>query len=285
MNILITGGRGFLGKVLVQKLQQEGHNTVAIDSKDSDLSKPESLQFLHSISSDFLFHLAGKTGIALSWQNPTDYYKANLDSTRHILEFARLRNIPIHYVSGYIYGNQGALPISEQILPKPNNPYAHSKWMGEEMCRFYKHCFSLPITISRPFNIYGPNQTSPFFIPRMIEQLLTQPEIQSLNLHPKRDYVFVEDVADALIAIMKKGKRGECYNIGTGHSFSCQEVIETLQNLLGTQKSIISKNQIDEIPHAQADITKIHCETGWQPKHSLQEGLAKCLISKVYRAC
>lgn len=279
LRILVTGGLGFLGKVLVQQLQNQSYETIATDSKTCDLSQERSLEYLESVNPDFIFHLAGKTGIVSSWQNPVAYYHANLDTIRNVLEYCRKKKIPMHFVSGYVYGNLGDIPLSEKMTPIPNNPYAHSKWMSEELCRFYSQSFSLPITISRPFNIYGPKQSSDFFIPRMIQQLQTQEEIFVRDLKPKRDYVFVEDVADAMIAIMHRGKPGNCYNIGSGVCLSCSEVIEEIQTLMKIHKPVHSEHQTrpEEILHAQADIAKINSELDWSPKHSLQNGLAKCL--------
>ena len=279
MKIFVAGGNGFLGQVLVQKLQLQGYKAISVHSKECDLSEANALDHLYAASPDYIFHLAGKTGIASSWELPAPFYQNNVDTTRTLLEYCRQCKIPMHYVSAYIYGNQGSSSISETVPAKPNNPYAHSKWMAEEMCHFYAHYFAVPVTISRPFNIYGPMQPSYFFISRMIHQLRTQETIQTLSLSSKRDYVFVEDVAEALIAIMLRGKAGECYNIGTGVCFSCKEVIDLLQSLLSTNKPICSEGQTrpEEILHAQADRNKISRELGWHPKYSLEEGLIKCL--------
>jgi nucleoside-diphosphate-sugar epimerase len=279
MKILVAGGKGFLGQALVQKLDLEGHTVISASSKQCDFSKETALPYLREISPDYIFHLAGKTSIPSSWECPNAFYCANVDTTRVLLEYCRESKTPMHYVSAYIYGNQGLHPISEDMAVQPNNPYAHSKWLAEELCRFYNRFFSLPITISRPFNIYGPGQSAHFFIPRVISQLRTQETIQVLDLTPKRDYVFVEDVAHALIAIMQRGTPGHCYNIGTGISFSCKEVIDLLQSLLGTHKSILSegKTRPEEISNAQANRDKISEATGWQPHHSLEQGLTKCL--------
>ena len=208
MRILIAGGKGFLGRALVQKLQREGYTTISVSSEQCDLTQTHALQYLLSLTPDYVFHLAGRTGILSSWEQPEVFYRANVDTTRTLLEFCRQRKIPLHFVSSYIYGNQGPHPISEEALVQPNNPYAHSKWLAEQLCRFYVQFFSMSVTISRPFNIYGPLQPSHFFIPRMIHQLRTQDTIQALTPDSKRDYVFVDDVLpDALrIAIMKKGR-------------------------------------------------------------------------------
>ncbi len=268
-----------MGQVLVRKLQLEGYTAISVSSEQCDLSQTNALQYLHSMAPDYVFHLAGRTGILSSWEQPKSFYQSNVDTTRTLLEYCRQRKIPMHYVSGYIYGNQGTNPISEEAAVQPNNPYAHSKWVAEEMCRFYVRFFSTSVTISRPFNIYGPLQPAHFFIPRMIDQLRTQEKIQAIDLTPKRDYVFVEDVAEALIAIMRQGKGGDCYNIGTGACFSCREVIDLLQSLLCMNKPIFSEKRArpEEILHAQADRSKISRELDWHPKHSLQEGLLKCL--------
>ena len=277
--ILVTGGKGFLGQVLTQKLVAQGHAVISPGSNECDFSKEAALAYLRSISPKYIFHLAGKTGIPMSWQNPAAFYQANVDTTRILLEYCRENKTPIHYVSAYIYGNQGPYPISEEARVEPNNPYAHSKWIAEELCRFYHRFYSVPMTISRPFNIYGPGQSPHFFIPRILSLLRTQETVKVLDLTPKRDYVFVDDVADALIAIMRYGLTGNCYNIGTGLSFSCKEVIALMQSLLGTQKSVLSdeKTRPEEISHAQANRDKLTQTTGWVPRYSLVQGLTKCL--------
>lgn len=277
MTILVTGGHGFLGQVLIKRLEAVGYKTMALGSSQCDLSEPKSVEYLLSLDVHFVFHLAGKTGILASFNQPALFYRSNVDTTRHVLECCRIKKIPMHYVSAYIYGNQGMRLISEDIPPEPNNPYAHSKWMGEEMCRFYANKFSIPVTISRPFNVYGPKQSSDFFIPRMINQLQNCDEVRLQDLHPKRDYVFVEDVADALIAIMKRGESGHSYNIGTGKVFSCEEVVSELQSILRTRKVVVSEHRTraEEIAHTQANIDKIS-KLDWFPSHTLREGLVKC---------
>jgi nucleoside-diphosphate-sugar epimerase len=270
MAILVTGARGFLGSALVRKLHEAGYETLSILR---DFSKLEEME------PSFVFHLAGKTGVLESFRSPALYYEANLDTTRFILEYCRLKKIGMHYVSGYVYGDVGDRPISEEMIPKPTNPYAHSKWMGEEMCRFYAKTFGVEITISRPFNVYGPGQSTQFFIPKMIEQALKNCDIRLRDLESKRDYVFIEDVAEALIAIMKRGKSSECYNIGFGISHSCKEVVAEIQKGLRVFKPVLVENPIlsKEVSVAWANIEKIEREVGWRPVHSLSMGLAKCL--------
>jgi nucleoside-diphosphate-sugar epimerase len=279
--MLVTGAAGYLGQALVQQLPR--HKVIALDRQTCDLSRPEAIVHLSSYPIDYIFHLAGRIGVMASWQNPADFYRNNVDTTRNLLEVARLKKIPMHYVSAYVYGNQIKQPISEEALCQPNNPYAHSKYLAEEMCRFYHRHYQVAVTISRPFNIYGGDQTRQMFIPSIVEQILHKEEVQMNDLAPRRDYVHIDDVVQALLAIMAHGKPGEVYNIGTGSSYSCKEVIALLQKLAQTQKPVISKNNCrpEEILDTRADLAKIQADTGWRPALSLEEGLTKVLLSQL----
>ena len=106
--ILVTGAKGFLGAALTRRLSQMGHQVTALERQTCDLAHPHSIEHLSSYPADFIFHLAGKIGVMASWQNPADFYRHNVDSTRHVLEVARIKQIPLHYVSAYVYGKQEA---------------------------------------------------------------------------------------------------------------------------------------------------------------------------------
>ena len=164
-------------------------------------------------------------------------------------------------------------PIGEGAVCAPSNPYAHSKFLAEEMCRFYHRHYGLPVTLSRPFNIYGPGQSKEMFIPFILEQL-AHDKISVNDLSPKRDYVHLEDVISALLAIKEHGKNGEVYNIGTGVSHSCGQVIDLIQKIAKSQKEVVSKNRArpEEVDETLADISKIQKETGWKPGITLEEG-------------
>lgn len=273
--IMVAGARGFVGSALVHQLNHLGYSVIPLHSKEIDLSHPDSVKQLLTHKADFIFHAAGKVGIASSWEDPASFYLANVNTTLHLLEYARHLQIPLHYVSAFVYGNQERQPISENEQPLPNNPYAHSKWMAEELCKFYHQAYSLPITISRPFNIYGNGQSQEFFIPGLIHQICHEEQITLQDSAPKRDYVYIDDVAEALISIMERGKSGSIYNIGTGVSHSCGELVAILQTIMKSCKKVHVKNikRPNEIAEARADIAKICSETGWSPKYTLQQGI------------
>jgi nucleoside-diphosphate-sugar epimerase len=280
MKIMVTGAQGFVGSALIKKLHMAGYSVIPISHAEWELESPDTVQMLARHSVDYIFHLAGRVGVSESWESPLEFYRANVDATRHVLEYARLRNVPMHFVSTYLYGIQHHQPIAELASLSPTNPYAHSKSMAEDLCRYYQKAFQMQLTISRPFNIYGPGQPSTFFIQRVVEQILTKDVIEVSASMPRRDYIFIDDVADALIAIMEWGSKGEVYNIGTGMSFSCAEVIERLQEIMKTNKAVVYNEQVrkGEIPDCRADISKIKADTHWQPRYSLVEGL-KALIT------
>ena len=273
--VVVSGSQGFIGRTLVRHLIHAQYDVIPIKSTEIDLTQSQSVQQLMAFKADFIFHLAGRVGIMPSWNDPLRFYEANVNTTVHMLEYARLMAIPLHYVSAYVYGNQIQQPISESAIPLPNNPYAHSKVIAEGLCQFYNRSFLVPITISRPFNIYGKDQSKDFFIPSVVDQISNSDQITIHDCSPKRDYIYIDDVADALICIMERGKAGSIYNIGTGISHSCGDLISILQSILKTSKkiNITHIKRPNEVFDACADITKIQTEIKWSPKYTLEEGL------------
>ncbi|MFI0435951.1 MAG: NAD-dependent epimerase/dehydratase family protein [Parachlamydiaceae bacterium] len=278
-SVLVTGAFGFIGKFLVRKLMKQGYCVIPVASKDIDLVNPKAIDQLLVNKADYIFHLAAKVGVPASWDDSAGFYSVNISSTLHVLEYAKRSGTPVHYVSAYVYGNQEKQPLSEDVAPLPGNPYALSKCMAEELCRFYHRLFGLAITISRPFNVYGEGQSRNFFIPFVIDQICFKDEVTIHHGSPKMDYIYIEDVTDALIAIMEKGKNGAVYNIGTGVSTSCLGVVSLLQGILKTDKKVNVLNiaRLNQILEARADISKISLETGWSPRYTLLEGLEKAL--------
>lgn len=183
------------------------------------------------------------------------------------------------FVSAYLYGKPEKLPISEFDEIQSNNPYAHSKYLAEELCKFYSEFYAVKVTIARPFNIYGKNQKDHFLIPYIIKQVLNNEVIQVKDLNPKRDYIYLEDLVDGLVKTMENNKQFSIYNFGSGTSLSVSEIIETIQKIAGTNKKVISEYQErqNEIMNVVADIQNAKKDLDWKPIVSFEDGIREVI--------
>ncbi len=283
-NILITGSEGFIGQALKKKIKKEfpEYKIFGFDIQDGDISTTEPA-FDHI---DHVFHLAGKTYIPKSWEEPLEFYKTNVTGTNIILEFCRKRKASLTYISAYVYGMPEYLPISEKHPVNPNNPYMHSKILAESLCRFYARHYNVKITILRPFNVFGPGQKPNFLIPLLIDQLLSKDKdiILVKDLRPKRDFIYIEDLLNAIILTLQEEKGIKIYNVGSGISISVKEIIEMLMEVTNIKKNIKTKEECrrNEILDVRADITKINNNLGWKPQFTFREGIIET-IELLYR--
>jgi len=198
-----------------------------------------------------------------------------VQGTVDLLEYCRTGAIPLVYVSGYCYGVADRLPIPETAPLRPNNPYAFSKAAAEAACRFFSERFHVPVTILRPFNVYGPGQRRQFLIPQLIAQALdpAAPELIVHDPRPRRDFVHVDDLITALCTV-PVGDEARVYNVGSGRSHSVGEIVQMVQRAAGTEKPLVARGspRADEIPDAVADISAIRA-LGWRPQIELADGL------------
>ena len=278
-NILVTGASGFIGTELVNNLKKSGYKVFEFNSKDGDISEYNLLEKYKDINIDHIFHLASKTFVPYSWENPLEFYKTIVIGTGNILEFCRLKNISLTYVSSYLYGVPKTLPISENSDITPNNPYAHSKYLAEQMCKFYSDFYNVKVVIARPFNIYGINQKEHFLIPHIVSQVLNNDIINVEDLKPKRDYIYLKDLINGLVKTIKVENSFSIFNVGSGEELSVQELIDITQKVANTNKKIVSKNNArkNEIMNVVADITKAKKELNWQPIYSFEDGIKEIL--------
>jgi len=276
---LVTGAKGFIGSHLVAHLRQRGVEAMGIDRARGDVTEPGTFIGGDLGGIDKVVHLAGRSYVPESWTRPAEFYQTNVMGTVNVLEYCRRVGASLTFVSAYLYGVPDQLPIDENAAPRPNSPYAQSKFLAEELCRFYTNEFGVETKIVRPFNVYGSGQRADFLIPGIVAQALDGEVIRVKDLRPRRDYVYVTDMVEALGAILDKGRAGEVYNVGSGNSSSVAEVVEEVQKLLGSAKSVMVDEQPrkNEIPDVIADITKIGTHTGWSPTISITDGLARLI--------
>lgn len=278
-SILVTGAGGFIGRRLVSSLKNAGHSVFELGRTDGDIADPVTLRQFYEVAVDFVFHLASRTYVPDAWHEPADFQRVNVTGTVNVLELCRNRKIPVTYVSAYLYGMPNSLPIKETDRIEPNNPYALSKFMAEAVCGFYAEHFGIPVTIIRPFNIYGPGQKGHFLIPEIVAQVKANKPIQLKDLTPRRDYLYLDDLVDALVLTLDVGEGLHLYNIAYGSSLSVESIVEVIQSVVGTSLPIVSKNtpRRNEIPDVYADISKAAQELHWHPRHSFEEGIKNML--------
>lgn len=275
---VVTGAGGFVGRRLVQRLEQLGHRVLALSRVCGfDVRRDQ----LPEGRIDYLFHLAARTGVAEAWDDPVGFFETNALGTLRILDQCRSRGSFVCYLSSFLYdARERAAKESDAI--KPANPYALSKHVGEQACAFFGRRFGMKVVVLRPANIYGPNQALRFLIPHVIRQVVDErvAEIAVRDLTPRRDYVHVDDVVEGMLLSIE-APAGSVFNLGSGTTYSVEEIIRCACEVAGVVKPYrdLGQPRSHEIATALMDATAAHEELGWRPKISLQQGLQSVIES------
>ena len=276
--VLLTGASGFIGTHLKAKLLGLGFEVIGLSSIDGNIADGAFWHQLNGEGFEHVYHLAAKTFVPESWENPGSFFAVNAGGTQHALEFCRRYNIGLTYMSAYLYGQPQRLPIAEDCPIEPNNPYGLSKYLAEQLCHFYTEHYSIPVSIIRPFNVYGRGQSNNFLIPSIIRQAMNETEIKIKDIYPKRDYLYIDDLVEAMM-LSANLRTYNVYNIGSGYSVSVGQIIELVQGILGSNKPVVSAEEIrkNEINDVIADISKANRELNWFPKYSILTGLEEVI--------
>ena len=280
MKILITGYSGFIGSYLQKRLESSAHELILADITNGvDICDWKQVAVFDDV--DIIVHLANLSFVPASYENPKRFYETNYLSTLNMLELCRLRNARMIFFSSYIYGHPEYQPIDEQHPVQAFNPYAQTKVICESLCQGYSRDFKVPITIFRPFNIYGVGQNPDFLIPSIIQQARTG-KITVKDDRPKRDYIHVSDIVEAIVAAIETKQTTDdlrTYNLGTGISFSVKEIVDLVRDLFNTEIDYLCTNEFrpNDVMDTVADISKIKNELHWSPAVSIREGLLKML--------
>lgn len=278
--ILVTGGKGFIGKHIEKYLTERGYEVETPGSDVLNILRQDDWDKWKGKGITHVVHLAGKTFVPDSWEKPEEFFQVNTMGTLQALHFCREQHIGMTYISAYIYGQPKSNPIPEGADINPNNPYARSKYMAEELCEFFCKYFDMDISILRLFNVYGPGQQERFLIPFIIQQALSEEDsITVQDVEPKRDYIYIDDVCHAIELSVQKTLGYHLFNIGSGESFSVREVIDKVQYVAHTEKEVHSRNNVrrNELNDVIADIERIKQEWGWEPQVTLEAGLLQCV--------
>jgi len=262
--VIITGGKGFLGKRLNELLKGDYDILIFDKQNGRDVTKMEDFE---NLDADYVIHLAALTRS----QDEEDMFNVNVKGTFNVLKFCKNVKAKLIFASSSaVYGNAES-PIKEDNNLNIISFYGLTKSLGEELCRFYNQNYNIPITILRVFNLYGPGQQKGFVIPDIIHQLENE-KIILRNSYSKRDFIYIDDVVESVKKSMKMNSF-EIINIGTGKSHSIKEVVERI----GGGERIVCSQETGKADDIYADISKEKRILNWQPRVSLDEGLKRVI--------
>lgn len=293
---LITGGAGFIGSHLVERLLAEGHrvrvigrpsvkfdkNLAAVLHHDNIIIDQRNLLDIPSEDTIFqgvnmVFHLASFTDQIASKKKPEMFINANTQTLTKVLEAARIHHFKIIYTSSAAVYGKAQWPTSEDQPAKPIDPYGVSKWLGELILQSWNKFYNIPYLSFRIFNGYGPRMSGVGVFGVFLKKIMEgKPITITGDGSAQRDFIYIDDIVDALLSGAQNSKSGLTYNIGTG----ILRTVKELATILGADIEYIAP-RLEEPPVYCADISKIKHDLGWSPKISLEEGVKKTL-KKIY---
>jgi len=303
--VLVTGAGGFIGSHLAERLAQLGARTrcfLRYTSQGSlgwlsasplrseleiihgDIRDYESV--LHAAKdADVIFHLAALVGIPYSYHSPRSYVQTNIEGTLNVLEAARRHETErlICTSTSEVYGSALYVPIDENHPLQGQSPYSATKIGADKIAESYHLSFDLPVSIARPFNTYGPRQSSRAVIPTIITQALAQPSVKLGNMHTTRDFNFVSDIVEGFIAIAETPATiGKTLNIGSGTETSIRDLTDVIFELIGAKCPVeIDESRLrpeaSEVDRLCASSLLLSELTTWRQKIALREGLTRTI--------
>ncbi len=310
--VLVTGGGGFIGSHLLEKLVKKGYlvKTIVpynidnswgwIDTLDKEIKKnievvtgdicDQNLISKETKKIDIIFHLAALISIPYSYKSPRSYISTNVVGTLNMLEAARENNVElfVQTSTSEVYGSSQYTPIDEKHPLNAQSPYAATKIAADQLALSFFRTFDLPVLVLRPFNTFGPRQSLRAAIPTIITQLVSNKDkIKLGSLSPKRDFTYVSDTVDGFIsAIGNKKCLGQTINLGTGKDFSIGETVKNIENILQKKAEIITDNERvrpkkSEVNRLISSNLKAKKILNWSPKfkgtRGFEEGLKKTI--------
>ncbi|MCX6694927.1 MAG: GDP-mannose 4,6-dehydratase [Candidatus Altiarchaeota archaeon] len=302
MRILVTGGAGFIGSHLCERLLSEGHNVVCVDNFDpfypreskegniagllgdgnftmheADVRDAVMDNIVSEAKPDVIVHLAAKAGVRPSLSNPREYADVNVNGTLNILESMRRNNVRriVFGSSSSVYGNASKVPFSEDDALAPISPYAASKLAGELYCRMYSQLYGIKASCLRFFTVYGP-RGRPDMAPYKFTKLVNEgKEIEMYgDGSARRDYTFISDIVDGIMLALEKEFEFEIFNLGESKTTTLKDFISIIERNLGR------KAKIKQVPAQMGDVNVTYADTsksrkllGYNPKVPVEDGM------------
>ena len=307
--IIITGGCGFIGSHVTERLLSSGHQVVSIDNLDAFYSKDRKTQNISAIrtdpnfslceksisDSDFvsytakstlaegadaIIHLAARAGVRPSIEDPVGYQDTNVKGTQNMLELARTLGVKqfVFASSSSVYGVNPSVPWREDhAVLKPISPYASTKVSGELLGHVYSHLYDIRFVGLRFFTVYGPRQRPDLAIHKFAKLILDGKPIPFFgDGETRRDYTYVSDTVSGIVgALNYTDSNYEIINLGNNKTVSLKELVGALEETLG-KKATLNRlpNQPGDVPQTWANIEKARAMLGYNPQTELAEGLS-----------
>ncbi|MCS7252973.1 MAG: GDP-mannose 4,6-dehydratase [Armatimonadota bacterium] len=306
MSVMVTGGAGFIGSHLVERLLGDGYDVVCVDNFDDFYSpslKRQNVAHLlpnkrfHLVEADIrdiasmrnvferyrprkVVHLAALAGVLPSLHRPLDYNSVNITGTWVLLELCCQFSVEqfIFGSSSSVYGASSKAPFKEDDpAVEPISPYGATKRMGEILCYTYHHLYGIPITSLRFFTVYGPRQRPDLAIHKFARRImLGQPVPIYGDGTSLRDYTYIDDIVEGIMASLEKVFPFEIANLGCGHPVVLMDVVKLLEENIG-RKAILDFQPMPpcDPPLTHADIEKAQKLLGYHPKVQIEEGIRR----------
>ena len=286
---LVTGGCGFIGSHIVDRLVYLGHDVRVID----DLSAQENEEFYYNDKAnywkkdiskddcsdifsgvDYVFHLAARSRIQPTIENPGACFDVNVVGTQRVLEWSRLYSAKkiVYSSTSSLYGQQNTIPFQPNMPPYCLNPYSMSKWMGEQISKLYSQLYDIDTIVLRYFNVYGSREpTRGEYAPvvGLFKRQSSRGNAMTIvgDGEQRRDFTHIDDVVDANICAMNsKGIKHGIYNVGTGKNYSINQISEMIGG-----KVRYTKKRLAEVRETLADIEMTKNDLGWFPSRELED--------------
>lgn len=297
MKILVTGGAGFVGSHLVDKLINDKHVVVIIDDLSTgkkefvnksaefykiDIRDKKISKIFDKHNFDIVYHIAAQKSVPYSLKNPIEDANINILGALNLFDNCikhSIEKIIFTSTGGAIYDSADFFPTDEECVAKPLSPYAVSKFAIEKYLNFYQKVYGLNYVIIRPANIYGPRQDphgEAGVIAIFISNLLQNKQCYINGGDQSRDFVYVKDVVNALI--MSQKAKNEIYNIGTANDISITNLYEKIRKLTNSNLTPEYRSAIrGEVIKSQLSSKKIKEQIGWTPKTSLNDGILETI--------
>lgn len=311
MRILVTGGAGFIGSHLVEKLLGKGHDVSILDDfndfydptiKQANISAVAKDVTVHRVDLrdseavrnlfrgeklDAIVHLAARAGVRPSIQDPEIYYDTNVKGTLHLLEAARVAGIErfIFASSSSVYGVSKIVPFSEdQHLIQTISPYAATKIAGEFLCSTFSHLYGMRVVALRYFTVYGARQRPDLAIHQFTRKIWAgQPIDQFGDGTTRRDYTYIDDIIQGTMAALdynggpsRTGGWFDIFNLGESETIQLKDLIAAIESALGKKAKINQlPEQAGDVPLTCADISKARKLLGYNPTTRLNDGLPR----------